>query len=69
MMILRLHNRGRSAAGLPRPARVPLDSETVSAGLRSFLRERRLIDNARLLRTPGFRLAYPDPAAGIQASL
>lgn len=56
-------------AGLPRPPRVPLDSPAISPGLRSFLRESRRIDNRKLLRVPGFRLRYPDPADGIRDSI
>lgn len=57
------------AAGLPRPRRVPLSSPEISPGMRSFLRPSRQVDNRKLLALQGFRLLYPDPAAGIRASI
>lgn len=56
-------------AGLPRPGRVPLASSEISAGMRSFLRESRRIDNRKLLALPGFQLRWPDPVDGIRDSI
>lgn len=56
-------------AGLPRPGRVPANSEALSAGRRAFLAESRRVDNARLLAVPGFCLQFADPANGVRASL
>lgn len=57
------------AAALPRPRRVPLNDPEISAGMRSFLRDSRRIDNRRLLAVPGFTLKYRDVREGIRASL
>lgn len=63
------NDRVAAAINLPLPRRVPLDSPEISEGMRSFLRERREIDNSRLLSLPGFTLRYADPVEGIRASL
>ncbi|HEX6928962.1 MAG TPA: NAD-dependent epimerase/dehydratase family protein, partial [Gammaproteobacteria bacterium] len=69
MSVADFHDHVADLAGLPRPRRVPLASPGISAGMRSFLRESRRIDNRKLLALPGFRLHYANPVDGIKASL
>ncbi|MBW3566542.1 MAG: SDR family oxidoreductase [Proteobacteria bacterium] len=57
------------ALDLPRPRRVPLASPEITPGMRAFMASSRYVDNNKLLSLSGFSLQYPDPAAGIRASL
>jgi nucleoside-diphosphate-sugar epimerase len=59
------------AAGLAQPQRLPLAEvkARVSAMAWSFIAESRRIDTRKMRDTFGVRLRYPDPAAGIAASL
>lgn len=58
-------------AGLPPPRLVSLEEarSTISPGMLAYLVESRRIDNRRMLEELGIRLAYPDLAAGVAASL
>ncbi len=55
--------------GIPHPPLLswPEAERVLSPGLLSYLRESRRIRNERLLSLPGFRLRYPDLAAGLAA--
>jgi len=58
-------------AGLAAPPQIPLAEakQTFSAMRLSFLTESRRLDNRRMHEMLGVRLAYPDMASGIAASL
>jgi len=64
-------DRVADLAGLPRPPLVSLEEAggRLSAGLLSYLRESRRLDNRRMLEELGVRLRYPDLEAGLPASL
>ncbi len=64
-------NRVADAAGLPRPPVIPLEAAArqLSAGMLSYLRESRRLDNRRMLSLPGVELRYPTLEAGLAASL
>lgn len=55
------------AAGLPEPPMIDLGeaSEQLSAGMLSYLRESRRLDNSRLRHELGVALRYPDLTAGL----
>jgi nucleoside-diphosphate-sugar epimerase len=55
------------AYGLPVPREVSLDEaqQVMSAGMLSYLKESRRLDNTKLLRDLGITLHYPDLAAGL----
>lgn len=58
-------------AGLPAPPLISMDEarQRLSPALLSYLDESRRVRNDRLLRELGLELTYPDPEAGIRASL
>lgn len=55
--------------GLPRPPLIGLEEAgtTLSAGLLSYLRESRRLDNRKMLRELGVTLRYPDLKSGLDA--
>jgi nucleoside-diphosphate-sugar epimerase len=59
--------RVADAAGLPRPALLPLNEAAgkLSPGMMSYLAESRRLSNRRLLEELGLRLRYPNLAAGL----
>jgi hypothetical protein len=59
--------RVADAAGLPRPALLPLNEAAgkLSPGMMSYLAESRRLCNRRLLEELGLRLRYPNLAAGL----
>ena len=64
-------NQVADIAGLPRPPVIKLDEADgrLSAGLMSYLRESRRIDNRKMLAVPGVDLRYPTLAEGLPASV
>ena len=64
-------NRVADALGLPRPPLIPLAEAEgqLSAGMMSYLRESRRLDNSRMLSLPGVTLRYPTLARGLAASM
>ncbi len=64
-------NRVADAVGLPRPTLIDLaDADgQLSAGMMSYLRESRRLDNRKMLSIPGVVLRYPNLTAGLKASL
>ncbi len=64
-------NRVADAAGLPRPPVISLAEaeQQLSAGMLSYLRESRRLDNRRMRSIPGVVLRYPTLAEGLAASL
>jgi nucleoside-diphosphate-sugar epimerase len=64
-------NRLADAAGLPRPPLIALaqGEEQLSAGMMSYMRESRRLDNRKMLRELGVRLQYPTLAQGLPMCL
>jgi nucleoside-diphosphate-sugar epimerase len=62
---------GAHLAGLPPPRRVTLAEarQAISPGMLAFLLASRRVLNRRLTEDLGLRLRYPDPEAGLRASL
>jgi nucleoside-diphosphate-sugar epimerase len=58
-----------SAVGLPQPPEVSLDEATrvMSAGMLSYLKESRRLDNRKLREQLGVELVYADLSAGLSA--
>jgi nucleoside-diphosphate-sugar epimerase len=59
------------AAGLPRPPLIPLaeGEQQLSAGMMSYMRESRRLDNRKMLAELGVELEYPTLTQGLAASL
>ena len=64
-------NRVADALGLPRPPLIPLAEAEgrLSAGMLSYLRESRRLDNSRMLSLSGVTLRYPTLGQGLAASI
>ena len=64
-------NRVADAAGLPRPAQIPLDEARtrLSAGMLSYLAESKRLDNRRMREELALALRYPDLSAGLAACI
>ena len=56
-----------AAMGLPNPAEIDMQQaqKELSAGMLSYLKESRRINNTKLIQELGVRLQYPDLAAGL----
>ncbi len=64
-------NRVADAVGLPRPPLIDLAEADgqLSAGMMSYLRESRRLDNRKMLSIPGVALRYPGLSEGLKASV
>jgi nucleoside-diphosphate-sugar epimerase len=65
------YNAVADALGLPRPPVISRDAagQVLSAGMLSYLRESRRIDNRRMREELGVTLRYPTLEAGLKASI
>lgn len=64
-------NQVADAVGLPRPPLIAMAEADgqLSAGMMSYLRESRRLNNAKMLSIPGVTLRYPTLAEGLKASV